>query len=64
MFANIKSKEEYHFLSLSRKKLREEDEDAASWSQLQIGHSWVFCWRPEFEEERKVISTWVNITLP
>lgn len=39
MFANIKSEEEYHFLSPSQKQLREEDEDAASWSQLQIGHS-------------------------
>lgn len=39
MFANIKSKEEYHFLSLSQKQLREEDKDAASWSQLQICHS-------------------------
>lgn len=29
MFANIKSKEQYHFLSLSQKQLREEDDDAA-----------------------------------
>lgn len=39
MFANIKSKEEYCFLSLPWKQLKEEYEDAASQSQLQIGHS-------------------------
>lgn len=36
MFANIKSKEGHGFLSLSRKQLEEEGEDAASWSHCRF----------------------------